>query len=294
LEESSFSTLFPAYREDYIRSVWPEVTKAFKAIGIACELNLIDGSMTVKTTRKTFDPYAVLNARDVIRLLARSLPAPQALRVIDDDVFCDIIKIKNMVRNQERYVKRRERLVGPGGQTLKALELITDCYIHVQGNTVSAIGPFRGLKLVRKVVEDCMRNKMHPVFHVKEAMLKRELAGRPELANEPWDRFLPQFAKTAGKSKKPAAGRKKDAPLFPERPAPSKVDRALETGEYFMRKPTAAPIGADDVIPNFSSSAKGREQYREAKRAQVKAQRGQERQTRKADREAAFVAPATD
>lgn len=40
LEESSFATLFPKYRERYLREVWPVVSKALDRHKIACELNL--------------------------------------------------------------------------------------------------------------------------------------------------------------------------------------------------------------------------------------------------------------
>ncbi|RKF71521.1 KRR1 small subunit processome component [Golovinomyces cichoracearum] len=250
-EESSFITLFPKYREVYLREVWPLITRALEKFGIGCQLDLVEGSMMVKTTRKTYDPAAILNARDLIKLLARSVPAPQAIKILDDGVACDIIKIRNLTRNKERFVKRRQRILGPNGSTLKALELLTECYILVQGNTVATMGPYKGLKEIRRIIEDCMAN-IHPIYHIKELMIKRELQKDPDLAGESWDRFLPHFKKrnlskrrvplkVTDKSKKPYTP-------FPPPQEKSKIDLQIESGQYFLGKMAKERAARDERL----------------------------------------------
>uniref|UniRef100_A0AAA9T5A1 KRR1 small subunit processome component n=2 Tax=Bos TaxID=9903 RepID=A0AAA9T5A1_BOVIN len=208
LEESSFATLFPKYREAYLKECWPLVQKALNEHHINATLDLIEGSMTVCTTKKTFDPYIIIRARDLIKLLARSVSFEQAIRILQDDVACDIIKIGSLVRNKERFVKRRQRLIGPKGSTLK----------------------------VRKVVLDTMKN-IHPIYNIKTLMIKRELAKDSELRSQSWERFLPQFKhKNVNKRKEPKKKTvKKEYTPFPPPQPESQIDKELASGEYFLK-----------------------------------------------------------
>jgi ribosomal RNA assembly protein len=234
LEESCFAILFPGYREPYLKEIQPHTTQLLKQHGIEYSLDLVRGQMTVKTTRKTRDPYIIIKARDFIKLLARSVPFSNASQILKDDVVCDVIQISTILRKREIFVKRRQRIVGPNGNTLKAIEILTKCKIHVQGGTVSVIEDYKGLKEVRKIVIDCMKN-IHPVYHIKQLMIKRELEKNETLKNESWDRLLPQFKKKNTTKRKSKVKEKGDYTPFPPPQKPRKIDLEMESGEYFLR-----------------------------------------------------------
>ena len=283
--ESSFATLFPKYREKYLKECFPLLSHHFlNNHGIKAQLDVLEGSVTVTTTRQMKDPYAIIKARDAVKLICRGVPYPQAVKIMDDDdSFCDIIKIGRLVRNRDRFVRRRQRLMGSEGSTLKAIELLTKCYVLIQGNTVAVIGPYKGLAQVRKIVIDCLSNNIHPVFNIKRLMIQNELAKNPSLANENWDRFLPKLPKrednealkknsdqSANHSSQPSSSgqmtgetgpsglnsnknsqrkkiKKKEYTPFPPPPQPSKIDLQLESGEYFLNQSKAKVKGRQQM-----------------------------------------------
>lgn len=82
-----------------------------------------------------------------------------------------------------------------------------------------------------------MKN-VHPIYHIKALMIKRELASDDKLKNESWERFLPTIhSKNISKRKQPTKKReKKEYTPFPPAQPDSKVDKLLATGEYFLKE----------------------------------------------------------
>lgn len=248
VDETTFATLFPSYLENYIKSIWPAVEEVLAQHQLVGKLDLLEGSMTVATTRRTWDPYAIVDARDFIKLLARNVPLAQAQKIFQPDITCDIINISVKGGSVRRFVKRRDRLIGPKAQTLKALEILSGCYVLVQGKTVAVMGPVKGAQMVRSIVEDCMNN-IHPIYGLKQLLIKRELSKREDMKHEDWSRFIPVYKKTRPNKEKQKAVRKikkermqaaklkqagKEKSIFPPTPPKRLEDIAMESGQAFL------------------------------------------------------------
>ncbi|KAM5584881.1 hypothetical protein ABKV19_004311 [Rosa sericea] len=182
LPVTCFSTFFKKNEEIYLQNAWPTVKSALEDYGISCALNLVEGSMTVSTTTKTTDPDIIEKAKELIELLSLSVPAYEAIRILDAKMKCDFIEIGTKrgglcVKygiNMEQFCERWERFLGPKNTGLKTIQHLTGCSVFFHGNfTVAVIGKFEGSKMVRRIVVDCIRNKMRPSVHIRRLRMNQ-------------------------------------------------------------------------------------------------------------------------
>jgi len=191
--DSKTSILFPKYRETYFKETWKIIERIIKPFGIISRINFNLGVVEVKTTERLKDPYHFIKSRDFFKLISRGISVEQAAKIFNDDVFCEIIKISGLNRNKDTFIRKRKRLIGKKGITVRALEFLTKSYILIQGNTVSCMGTFKGIKEIRKIIIDCMKN-IHPVLYIKNLIIKEKLKKDPFMKNISWTEYLPLYS----------------------------------------------------------------------------------------------------
>lgn len=203
-ETSTFDILIPANRLDYIKNNMDILTSEIANIKLLLEIQ--DNKLTISTTSKTRDPFIIIKGRDMLQLIVKGVDIQKAKRVLEDQIFSEIIPLN--ANNETVLNNRRLRLEGPKGSTLKAIMLLTKTEVFIQKKSVCVIGHYKGLKEVREIVEGCFKN-LHPAYILKKLVVKRELEGDKEKANEDWERFLPSV-KSKTKNKR-GDGKKKES-----------------------------------------------------------------------------------
>ena len=224
LETSSFSVMFAKHRLEYLRSVESFIKKACSRKNIEYTANYDEYTMEVSTTGRTRDPYVIIKGQSMIELLSKGVPLECAAEVLEEDIFSDIIPTHLLCSNEKTFERRKHRILNP--KILKALELLTKCKVFISGKVACVVGNFRGLTDAKSVLISCFEN-LHPVYAIKELIIKRKLA--KENKEGDWSRFMPEIKKTHAKKKVKA----RTPGGMPEEIAPTKEDIARETGEYY-------------------------------------------------------------
>ncbi|KAK9919284.1 hypothetical protein M0R45_027891 [Rubus argutus] len=161
----SFSRRFPRIIESDVQKAWLVAKSAFDYYGISCTLDLVNCLMTISKPR-TRDSDIIFKAKDLLELLAMNIPVSRSIYIMEGRKF-DIIENGSQRRGlcakfgitSEQFRERRRLLLK--GPALKALGKLTSSDIFVGDGIVVSLGDsYLGMKLVRRMVEDCILHKV--------------------------------------------------------------------------------------------------------------------------------------
>ena len=107
------------------------------------------------------DPVLALKARDIVQAVGRGFSEERAFRLLDDDVYLEILDIKDFARSKGRVEQVRARLIGTRGKTRRIIEELTGVEVSVWGHTVAMIGGSFEMAIAREAVIMLLRGSEH-------------------------------------------------------------------------------------------------------------------------------------
>lgn len=111
------------------------------------------------------DPVLALKARDVVLAIGRGFSEERAFRLLEDDVYLEVLDIKDFARSKARLEQIRARLIGTHGKTRRILEELTSVDVSVMGHTISLLGPTFEMAIAREAVVMLLRGSEHATVY---------------------------------------------------------------------------------------------------------------------------------
>lgn len=118
--------------------------KLERVLNIKIEINGKDISIEGK-------PEDEFIAEKIIDALGFGFPVPVALLIKEEDFLFEIINIKEYTKRKD-FETIRARIIGRGGQTLRTLNDLTECFFEIKDNRVGIIGEAEKIKNAQEAI----------------------------------------------------------------------------------------------------------------------------------------------
>ncbi|MFQ6122990.1 MAG: KH domain-containing protein [Candidatus Heimdallarchaeota archaeon] len=117
------------------------------------QIDSTSGEVIIENQEGINDPTGVWVATNVIKAIGRGFNPWKALRLLDDEVYLEIIDLTEFFGTSRKILQRiRGRLIGKDGKTRTIIEQTTDTNISIYGKTISIIGYLNEIKVARKAI----------------------------------------------------------------------------------------------------------------------------------------------
>lgn len=135
-----------------------------EATGVHLVVDSETGEVTVDEAQ-ALDPVLALKAKDVVQAIGRGFSEERAFRLLDDDVYLEVLDIKDFARSKARVEQIRARVIGTRGKTRGLIEDLTSVDVSVAGHTVSLLGPTFEMAIAREAVLMLLRGSEHSTVY---------------------------------------------------------------------------------------------------------------------------------
>lgn len=132
--------------------------------GATIEVDSSTGEVTIDEAGAR-DPVLALKARDVVQAIGRGFSEDRAFRLLEDDIYLEVLDIKDFARSKARVEQIRARVIGTRGKTRRLIEELTSVDVSVLGHTVSLLGPTFEMAIAREAVVMLLRGSEHATVY---------------------------------------------------------------------------------------------------------------------------------
>ncbi len=132
--------------------------------GTRVEIESASGEVTIDEAGAS-DPVMALKARDVVQAIGRGFSEDRAFRLLEEDIYLEVLDIKDFARSKARVEQIRARVIGTRGKTRRLVEELTGVDVSVLGHTVSLIGPTFEMAIAREAVVMLLRGSEHATVY---------------------------------------------------------------------------------------------------------------------------------
>ena len=121
-----------------------------------------EGTVIVSPSEEMEDPLGVWKTNHVIKAIGRGFNPEVALKLNEDDIYLEIIKLTLYVGKSKKALARQKgRIIGKDGRTREIIISMAEVDIAIYGKTVAFIGELENVMVAKEAVEMILNGSQH-------------------------------------------------------------------------------------------------------------------------------------
>ncbi|ABW01812.1 KH domain-containing protein [Caldivirga maquilingensis] len=145
-------------------------------VNLKVQVEVKDDSV-VLTPMQDANPDSVIKARQIIQALALGFSRDDALELLNDDKYLDVVDLSDYIgKDKENHLSRiKAIIIGEGGKVKRNLEELTETKIAVKDKAVGIIGNYDNVRAVRDAIVMLINGRQHSTVYRWLQRWKRDL-----------------------------------------------------------------------------------------------------------------------